>query len=163
MENIWAPWRSEYISAKKDGDCFLCSAPITEDAGGLKRELVLFKGALTTVILNKFPYNPGHILVSPLRHAARLEHLTPEESIDMFRMIRHAVMSLTRAYNPEGFNVGMNLGRAAGAGIEEHLHMHVVPRWNGDSNFMPILAEVKIVPEHLDASYDKLKPFFDRV
>lgn len=163
MNNLWAPWRGEYINAKKDGACFLCDAPQKRSYEELKTELVLFKGAVTSVIMNKFPYNSGHLLISPVRHIAKIEELTPEESIDLFRILRHTTAAITMAFNPEGFNIGINLGRAAGAGIEEHMHMHVVPRWNGDSNFMPLLTEVKVIPEHLQETFEKLKPFFERI
>ena len=162
MNNLWAPWRTEYVSGKKDGACIFCEATksIPENH---KDALVLFKGAVSTVMLNKYPYNNGHLMVSPARHVARLEEMTPEESIDMFRLLRHCCVVLTKAFNPEGFNIGMNVGKASGAGFDDHLHMHIVPRWNGDSNFMPALAEVKVIPEHIAQTYSKLKPFFERI
>ncbi|MBI5643940.1 MAG: HIT domain-containing protein [Deltaproteobacteria bacterium] len=159
MDQLWAPWRSEYIHAGKEDKCIFCSAPskAQEDA------LLLFNGSVSLVLLNKFPYNSGHLMIAPVRHVAKIEELTPEESIDAFRLLRHATASLTKAFKPDGFNIGINVGKAAGAGIEDHLHMHVVPRWNGDMNFMPVLADVKVMPEHLKTTYATLKPFFDRL
>ncbi|MBI1911504.1 MAG: HIT domain-containing protein [Deltaproteobacteria bacterium] len=156
MKQIWAPWRAEYIEAEKDGKCVFCTAPLKEPLEGL----VLYSGKISSVILNKFPYNSGHLLISPIRHTALLEELTPEESADMFRLMAHAVKVLKEVFRPDGFNIGMNLGRAAGAGIDEHLHMHIVPRWNGDLNFMPVLSDVKVIPEHLHKTLEKLRPRF---
>ncbi len=102
-------------------------------------------------------------MISPVRHVAKLEELTPEESIDIFRLLRHSTATLTKVLGPDGFNVGMNLGRASGAGIEDHLHMHVVPRWEGDTNFMPVLADTKVISEHIEETYTKLKPYFERI
>lgn len=159
MERIWAPWRTEYIHADKDGGCIFCAAP----KKGPKEARILFSGPLSTVIINIYPYNNGHLMISPVRHVAKLEDLTPEESIDIFRLMRHSTESLTKAVNPDGFNVGMNLGRAAGAGIADHLHVHVVPRWDGDTNFMPVLSETKVISEHLDETYALLRPLFERI
>lgn len=149
----------EYIKGEKDDSCIFCAAPTKDPAEGL----VLFNGSLSTVMLNRYPYSSAHLMVSPVRHVARIEDLTPEESIDLFRLLRHCTASLTKAIGPEGFNVGMNLGKAAGAGIDEHLHMHVVPRWTGDHNFMPVLAQTAVMPEHLKETFSKLRPFFDRI
>jgi len=159
MKQLWAPWRSEYISSARDEDCVFCSAP----SKGANEGLVLFNGSVSLVMLNKYPYSNGHLLVSPVRHVAKIEDLTPEESIDLFRLLRHSTVVLKRAYNPEGFNIGMNLGTAAGAGIADHLHMHIVPRWNGDTNFMPLLSETKVVSEHLTATLEKLRPGFEKL
>jgi ATP adenylyltransferase len=159
MERIWAPWRTEYIHADKGGGCLFCSAPKKDP----KEARILFSGPLSTVIINIYPYNNGHLMISPVRHVAKLEDLTPEESIDIFRLMRHSTASLTKAINPDGFNVGMNLGRAAGAGIADHLHVHVVPRWDGDTNFMPVLSETKVISEHMEETYTRLKPYFERI
>ncbi|MFQ5735440.1 MAG: HIT domain-containing protein [Thermodesulfobacteriota bacterium] len=156
MKQLWAPWRSEYITSEKDGQCIFCTAPGKEPSKGL----VLFNGSVSIVMLNKYPYNNGHLMLAPVRHVANIEDLTPEESIDLFRLLRHSTTVLKKAYRPEGFNIGMNLGAAGGAGIVDHLHMHVVPRWNGDTNFMPILSQTKVVSEHLLATLEKLRPGF---
>jgi len=159
MKRLWAPWRIEYILGDKDDACIFCAA-----AGKDPEEaLVLYSGPLTIVLLNKYPYNNGHVMVAPARHAARLEDLTPEESSDMFRLLQHSTTALAGAMKPDGFNVGANLGRAAGAGIEDHLHFHVVPRWSGDSNFMPVLSDVKVMPEHLRSTFSRLAPFFSSI
>lgn len=159
MKNLWAPWRMEYIKGEKNDRCIFCDAPKADHAEGL----VLFSGSLSTVILNRYPYSSAHLMVSPVRHVARIEDLTPEESIDIFRLLRHCTASLTKAIGPEGFNIGMNIGKAAGAGIDEHLHLHVVPRWNGDHNFMPVLSDTSVMPEHLKETFLKLQPFFERI
>jgi ATP adenylyltransferase len=159
MERIWAPWRTEYIHAAPGNGCLFCSAPKKDP----KEARILFSGSLSTVIINIYPYNSGHLMISPVRHVAKLEELTPEESIDIFRLMRHSTASLTKALNPDGFNVGMNLGRAAGAGIADHMHVHVVPRWDGDTNFMPVLSETRVISEHLDETCALLRPFFERI
>ncbi len=157
MERIWAPWRSEYIGSKKSSTCPFCDVTADEDSH------LLYSGSLSTVILNKYPYTGGHLLISPLRHIALLEELNPEESIDLFRLMRASVATLKTAFNPDGFNIGMNLGHSAGAGIEAHLHVHVVPRWDGDTNFMPVLSGTKVISQHLDETYEKLRPLFERL
>ncbi len=156
MRQLWAPWRMDYIQADADEGCIFCEAPKKDPAEGL----VLFKGSVTIVMLNKYPYNSGHLMIAPARHVSKVEELTPEEGFDNFRLLRHCVSVLQKELKPQGFNVGMNLGKAAGAGIDGHLHMHIVPRWNGDMNFMPVLSDVKVIPEHLKATFDKLAPHF---
>ncbi len=153
MNILWAPWRVGYLMGPKDG-CFLCEAPA---AGDDRAHLILHRSRRVYVILNSFPYNSGHLLVAPLRHAARPEDLDPEERLDLMDTLALAIRVLEAALRPEGFNLGLNLGRAAGAGIAQHLHVHVVPRWVGDTNFMPVLADVKVLPEHLAATYEKLR------
>lgn len=157
MRHLWAPWRMEYIKGEKEEKCIFCKAPSQKQGEGL----VLFSGALSLVMLNKYPYSSGHLMIAPVRHVAKLEEVTPEESIDMFRLARHATAVLTKAMKPEGFNVGMNIGKAAGAGIEDHIHLHIVPRWSGDYNFMPVLADTKVMPEHLSETFLKLRPMFE--
>ncbi len=166
MKQLWAPWRSEYVNSGggaplgKELECFFCSPRKNED---LKESLVLFNGPLTTVMLNKYPYNNGHLLVAPSRHVAKFEELTPEEGIDSFRMLRHSIAALTKKMKPDGFNIGINLGRAAGAGVEDHMHWHIVPRWHGDVNFMPVMSEVKVMPQHLHETLRSLLPLFERL
>jgi len=151
---LWAPWRVGDVMEPKDEGCFLCEAPAAGDDHG---RLVLYRSRRVYIILNSFPYNSGHVMVAPLRHVARPEDLDPEERLDLMDTLALATRVLQAALRPEGFNVGLNLGRAAGAGIEQHLHVHVVPRWAGDTNFMPVLAAVKVLPEHLAATYEKLR------
>ncbi len=158
MKQLWAPWRSEYITSEKGGECIFCAAHSGSPGG-----LVLFNGSLSLVMLNKYPYNSGHLMIAPVRHTAKIEELTPEESIDLFRLLRHTTAVLTKTYSPGGFNVGMNLGAAGGAGVVDHIHMHVVPRWNGDTNFMPVLSETKVVSEHLNTTLERLRPAFEKL
>ncbi len=168
MKQLWAPWRMEYITAapeQKAGTstatgCPFCDSPASTDPTS---SLLLYLGPRTSVIMNRYPYGNGHLMVSPLAHVADLSALDAETSLELFNMTKSAVRILTESMTPEGFNIGMNLGTAAGAGIAEHMHMHVVPRWNGDTNFMPILSDTRVVSEHIDATYAKLKPLFDSV
>ena len=146
MNLLWAPWRGEYVRAEKSGGCFLCEAA---GAATLRDRLVLARTGRTLTILNAFPYNPGHLMVAPIRHLARLDTLDEEERLELMAGAATAVRALERAFRPDGFNLGLNLGRVAGAGLEDHLHVHVVPRWGGDTNFMPVLADVKVLPQHL--------------
>lgn len=158
MKQLWAPWRIEYIRSvdKPRGGCIFCDATNGVD----RASLVLYSGTLTTVVMNRFPYSNGHLLVSPARHTATLDTLTTEESTDIMRVLARSAAILTEAMNAEGINTGANIGRAAGAGIADHLHFHVVPRWNGDANFMAVLSEVRVIPEHIEATYDLLLPHF---
>jgi len=160
MEILWAPWRMEYILGEKEPGCIFC--PHTRQ-GTDEDNLILFKGRLTMVMMNKFPYNNGHLLVSPLRHVFSLDALTPEELTDLMLKIRASLRFLKQEMNPDGFNVGLNIGKVAGAGVEQHLHFHIVPRWNGDASFMTVLGEVRVIPEHLKATYRRLKPYFDKL
>ena len=157
MKQIWAPWRMEYLSKAnkvKENDCVLCLKPRENDD---EANLILFRGKSNFIILNAFPYNPGHLMVAPYRHSGKLQDLTDEELMEHSQILRMVIKLLGEVFNPGGFNIGMNIGKAAGAGIEKHLHTHVVPRWEGDTNFMPALADTKVMPETLAASYKKLK------
>lgn len=157
MEALWAPWRMSYILGdEKPAGCIFCLAA---DGVGCD-DLVLGVGQTCLAMMNKYPYNNGHVLVAPKRHVPDLAALDPTEQADLMHNVRLATLALKELMNPDGFNVGLNLGRAAGAGIEEHMHFHVVPRWNGDTNFMTVLGEVRSVPEHIRASHAKLRPFF---
>lgn len=158
MKHIWAPWRMEYIAATKEKGCILCEKPLEKDD---ETNLILYRGRSNYIILNSFPYNPGHLMIAPYRHLARLEDLTDEELMEHFVIVRKSVKLLTDVMKPMGFNIGLNIGKAAGAGIEEHIHTHVVPRWGGDTNFMPVLSNTKVVPESLKATYHKLKANLD--
>jgi ATP adenylyltransferase len=144
------------LDEDKPGGCIFCLAADGKGADNL----VLGGGRLTLVMMNKYPYNNGHLLVAPRRHLPSLEELTAEELADLLASVRLSVRALKQVMNPEGFNVGLNLGRVAGAGIEEHLHFHVVPRWGGDTNFMTVFGEVRVIPEHIMATCDKLRPYF---
>ena len=153
---LWAPWRLEYVEqADEQGGCVFCreaDAEVPETDS-----LVVRRGESAFALLNKFPYSSGHLLVAPLRHEGSLEALSDEEALELHHLSLQALAALERAYGPDGFNLGWNLGRVAGAGITEHVHLHVVPRWSGDTNFMPVLADVKVLPEHLLATRDHLR------
>ena len=155
---LWTPWRMEYIlSNDKSGGCIFCEKP-GEDRD--RENLILHRGKGVFVIMNRYPYNNGHLMVAPYTHTGDMEGLSESEMSELFSEVRRSVGILRKVMNPDGFNIGMNLGKAAGAGIEDHLHVHVVPRWNGDTNFMPVLADVKVMPEYLDDTYMKLKPLY---
>ena len=158
MDTLWAPWRMEYILGPKADECVFC-LPQTQDED--EKRLVLYRGKHAFVIMNKYPYSSGHLLVAPTRHVMDYCDLKPEEYGELFSLSQACVDILGRISHPEGFNLGFNLGSAAGAGIKEHLHFHVVPRWNGDSSFMAVIGDVRTVPEHLTVTYTKLKPLFD--
>ncbi len=153
MKHIWAPWRIEYILSEKDEDCIFCHKP----QQNIDREnLIVFRGEKNLVMLNKYPYNPGHLMVAPYKHVWKLEALDQDDMTEHFQLVSRCVEMLREEMNPEGFNIGINLGKVAGAGIEEHIHTHIVPRWNGDTNFMPVFTDSRVVPEALEASYEKL-------
>ena len=153
MENLWRDWRMEYIeSADKDDGCVFCELPTKEP----EEALVLKQTPLSFALMNLYPYNPGHVMVAPKRHTASFESLQAEEMVSIDALLQEVVRVLQEAMNPEGFNIGMNLGRVAGAGIADHLHWHVVPRWNGDNNFMPILGQTRVLPEMIRDTYRKL-------
>ena len=156
MDQIWAPWRMPYIRAEKPtGDvCFLCAkAKETRDA----ENLILLRGKTAFVILNAFPYSPGHLLVAPYRHSGEMDDLSEQEMLEMFELTRRCRRLLDKTLRAEGFNIGLNLGKIAGAGLPDHLHIHIVPRWTGDTNFMPILADTRVMPEAMKEVYQKLK------
>ncbi len=153
MKQLWAPWRLEYIRGPKPTGCVFCNAAASPDD---PRNFVVHRGRQVFVILNAFPYNAGHVMVVPVRHQGRLEQLTDAELLELMRLTDLSIQAQEAAFHPEGFNVGMNLGHAAGAGIDVHLHMHVVPRWGGDTNFMPVLGDVKVISEHLESTYRQL-------
>ena len=157
MERLWAPWRMQFIRMKKPKGCFLCENPGQDQDA---RNHILYRGSENFVILNSYPYNPGHLMVAPYRHAAFLEELTEGERNEHFKIVNQCVKVLRAEANPEGFNIGMNLGKASGAGIAGHVHTHIVPRWHGDNNFMSVLADTKVVPEALAETYERLKSKF---
>jgi ATP adenylyltransferase len=158
MKVLWAPWRMNYIiSARREQGCIFCPG---EDRTGDAERLILSVGKRTLVMMNRFPYNNGHLLVAPLRHVPDFGQLDEHEMLDLLMMVRRSVEVLKKVMGPEGFNVGVNLGRVAGAGVEQHMHFHIVPRWNGDTNFMTILDDVRVIPEHLQQTYEKLRPGF---
>jgi ATP adenylyltransferase len=160
MDRLWAPWRLSYVTAvpAPDTECIFCDAQ-----AGRQADLLLHRGQHCFVILNLYPYNNGHLMVVPNRHLCALEALRPEEQSEMMTLARLSEMALNEAYHPHGINVGINLGKAAGAGIENHLHMHFVPRWSGDTNFMTAVGETRVLPEELTATVARLRPIFERL
>ena len=154
MEYLWAPWRMEYIQRAPDSNCILCQKPRESND---EANFILYRGKHSFIILNAFPYNPGHLMVAPYRHIANLQDLADEEAKELFDIIKKGLELLKEAMEPMGFNVGLNLGKAAGAGIAEHIHTHIVPRWQGDTNFMPVLSDTKVLSEALLSTYRKLK------
>ena len=154
MNHLFATWRMDYIAAPRHEGCIFCDFPAE---GRDKERYILDRGVDCFVILNVYPYNPGHMMVAPYRHTNVYESLTVEEHLEMSRLTAEGIRTLKRVMSPDGFNIGMNLGKTAGAGFADHLHLHVVPRWNGDNNFMPVLTDTRVVPESLDATYNKLK------
>ncbi|MBN2445709.1 MAG: HIT domain-containing protein [Phycisphaerae bacterium] len=149
QKNIWAPWRMEYIDTLDGGEggCFLCD--YREHPERNAEQYVLWRGVRTLVLLNRFPYTSGHVLVAPLRHVGALEELADDELLELICMVRDAKRVLERAVNAQGFNIGFNLGRCAGAGLPDHMHCHIVPRWSGDVNYMAVLGDVKVIPQAL--------------
>jgi ATP adenylyltransferase len=156
MEVLWAPWRMQYVSgAAQPAGCLFCTARAANDDS---RQGILLRAGTAFLILNAFPYASGHVMVATNRHVASPEDLDETESRDVMRVTQRAVAAVRAAYRPDGFNLGANLGRVAGAGVEGHLHLHVVPRWNGDTNFMPVLGGVKVLPESLEDTFRRLRP-----
>jgi ATP adenylyltransferase len=146
MDKLWAPWRRKFIYHKKNRDCIFCAKPRSrQDA----KNLILERGKTVYSLLNLYPYNNGHLMVAPYRHIAGLEELSNEETLELFGLVKRSLRTLTKALKPRGYNVGLNLGRIAGAGYDKHVHIHIVPRWQGDTNFMPVLAETKVISESL--------------
>lgn len=156
MEKLWAPWRMAYITAAvKEGECLFCAkAACTED----RENLILWRGKTCLVIMNLYPYNNGHVMVVPYRHIESPGELTPEESAELFHLAGKTIEVLDQVAAPHGYNLGINIGRVAGAGVLGHIHLHLVPRWNGDTNFMPVLGETKVVSELVLDTYDRLQP-----
>ncbi len=159
---LWSPWRLEYILADKtEGGCVFCYDP--SEPFDRREALIVHESEVTNVFLNKYPYNSSHLLIIPKRHISTLQELTPVESLELSTLTRVSVEILTSAFKPDGFNIGMNLGRSAGAGITGHIHQHIVPRWAGDNNFMPVISEIHVMPQHILTTYDKLKPYFGEI
>jgi len=158
MERLWTPWRMAYIKGEHaTGGCFLCDLPALDPSND-RGSLIIARGDLAFIILNKFPYNSGHLIVAPYRHTANYEDVTVEEHAEIAMLSQRAIAALEKAYKPEGYNIGINQGRAAGAGIPDHLHGHIVPRWAGDTNYMTTVGRTKVMPEALDETWAKLQP-----
>jgi len=157
---LWAPWRMEFIRAAKPDGCIFCDFPSETGEEADRRNLIVHRSAHAFTILNRYPYNSGHLMVVPRAHLSDLEAIPPEQMRDLSEELSRAVAAMKRAYRPEGLNLGMNLGPVAGAGIADHLHWHVVPRWKGDTNFMPVIADLRVVPEALEESWARLRAGF---
>ncbi len=154
MKELWAPWRIEYFKKTKDGGCFLCKA----FAGRKDREnLILKRGKTCAVVINRYPYTGGHLMVAPFRHVADFESMTAKELAEMMALTKSSMRALRKISKPHGFNIGINLGEAAGAGLKDHIHLHIVPRWTGDTNFVTVLADIRVVPQALVELWDQLR------
>jgi len=160
VKRIWAPWRMEYIEDSESKECIFCEKPKMKSD---RKNYILYKGCLSFVILNIFPYAYGHIMIAPYRHLSSFTKLKKEEIFEVALIVQKSIEILRKTFKPDGFNIGVNEGKIAGAGVEEHMHVHVVPRWAGDTNFMPTLAEIKVFPEHLLTTYRKLFPLFKKI
>jgi len=154
MQHLWAPWRVEYIMMPKPAGCILCEKPAQNED---ERNYILYRGERNFVILNAFPYNPGHAMVVPYKHVAGLDELSGEDVLEHWEIVKRCIAWISEAMHPAGFNIGINVGKAAGAGVVGHIHTHVVPRWEGDVNFMTVIPDTRVVPEALAATYEKLK------
>jgi ATP adenylyltransferase len=156
-ERLWAPWRLEYIRGPKADECIFCRAVESDDDEG---NFVVHRGELGFVMLNAYPYNNGHLMVAPYAHEPTIEALDDATDLEMVQLVKRSITALREVYRPEGFNIGINQGAAAGAGIEEHVHQHVVPRWRGDTNFMPVIGDVRVLPQSLSDSWKELRSVF---
>lgn len=152
--NLWAPWRMEYILGNKEKECIFCTKTKENED---KKNLILYRGERNYIIMNKYPYNNGHLMIVPYRHTSEFESLNDAESLELMHLVSRSIQALKAAIHPEGFNVGVNIGKIAGAGIEEHLHFHVVPRWAADTNFMPVVGQTKVISEGLWQTFEKIK------
>ena len=157
MKQLWAPWRMEYIKSKKSDECIFCVLPSSQDD---EKNRILFRGKYSFVIMNIFPYNCAHLMVSPYRHIGCVTEQNDSERFEVNQLTQECIKILKTVSEPDGFNIGYNIGKAAGAGYDEHIHCHIVPRWSGDTNFMPVIGDVKVHPEHLLSTYEKLQPHF---
>lgn len=159
MDTLWAPWRIEYIKQVKEPGCIFCSKPAQQQD---QENFILFRGETSFVIMNYYPYNNGHLMVVPFRHIADIAELNDDERLELMQLLALSKEALMQTMSPHGFNVGMNLGQVAGAGVKDHLHFHIVPRWNGDTNFMPISGHTKVVSEGLAETWSSLKNALDK-
>lgn len=163
MEILWSPWRSKYIESfkdeKSDETCFICEA--IEKVEEKKDRLVVFRTNFTIVLMNKFPYNAGHLLVSPIKHTSTLDSLDKDQLFDLISVVRFSIKVLDEAMKPHGYNVGINIGRVAGAGLPEHIHFHVIPRWNGDTSFISIVSDTKVISQSMEDIFEKLSNLFN--
>jgi ATP adenylyltransferase len=155
--NLWAPWRLAYIKREKEPGCIFCTRLARSND---ENDLILYRGEQAFIILNAFPYTNGHLMIVPNQHLSELEDLPDGTLAEMNQLLKRSISALKKAFGPHGFNVGWNIGRVAGAGVEEHIHEHVVPRWNGDTNLMPVLGQVTVISDALDQTWRALRPYF---
>jgi ATP adenylyltransferase len=160
VKTIWAPWRNVYVEAQQKDYCIFCNKP--KEAAD-KENYILYRGKMSFVMMNLYPYNNGHLMVSPYKHISSISKLDREDLVNLTLLTQISTQILEDVFKPEGFNIGMNLGRSGGAGFADHIHIHIVPRWNGDTNFMPVLSETKVISEHLNSTYERLITFFKNV
>jgi len=158
MKVLWAPWRMEYIVSNKEKECIFCVRAVAKND---RDNLVLYRGATVFVMMNKYPYNNGHLMVVPYAHQSSLAGLDENTRLELMNTTQKGIEALG-IFRPEAFNIGINIGKVAGAGIEEHIHIHIVPRWGGDTNFMAVTGETRVIPEHILDTYDKLYPVFNK-
>lgn len=158
MELLWAPWRINFVKKTKNKGCFICDVSKKK-----KTEFLIWKGKYSIIIMNIYPYNNGHLMVAPVKHKKDFSNISNDEALEMFAAVKRAVDVLKKVLKPDGFNIGINLGRCAGAGLPGHMHIHIVPRWNGDTNFMPVLASTKIIPQSLEQLSKILKKEFSKI
>jgi ATP adenylyltransferase len=157
MDAIYAPWRNEYIRGKKPGGCIFCKDSLRSD------DFILFEGKTSFVMMNRYPYSCGHLLIIPFRHLGQFYELNSDEKLEIFNLADLSVRILKETMKPDGFNLGMNLGKVAGAGVDDHIHAHIVPRWNGDTNFMTVVGETRVISEDLAQTRNHLMPYFERM
>ncbi|MBI5189037.1 MAG: HIT domain-containing protein [Nitrospirae bacterium] len=160
MKPLWAPWRMTYILSQKTSECIFCEMP-KQGRNKDRDNLILYRSSHNFVMMNRYPYNNGHLMVVPYFHTPSFDGLTDDVLLDFMKVTQHSIQSLKKAFMPEGFNLGINIGKVAGAGMEEHMHLHMVPRWTGDTSFMTVLGEVRVIPEHIMSTYDKLFTIFN--
>ncbi|MEN6521916.1 MAG: HIT domain-containing protein [Armatimonadota bacterium] len=153
MERIWAPWRVQYIMAEKEDGCIFCDKPKQNKD---KENYILHRGEHALIMLNAYPYNNGHLMVAPYRHVADISDLTDDELLSIMHLVSLGKQALAKTFSPDGYNIGINMGKTAGAGIADHIHVHIVPRWNGDTNFMPVIADTKVMPQALSHTFDQI-------
>ncbi len=154
---LWAPWRLEYITNDKPAGCVFCNMPNEDDD---KKNNILYRGETCYAVLNIYPYNAGHLMIAPYRHEPEYDGLSKDELLETSELTQKSIKALKDAFNPDGFNIGVNQGKVAGAGIEEHLHIHIVPRWSGDLNFMPVTGQTSVMPAHISETFDALRKHF---
>jgi ATP adenylyltransferase len=161
MQTLWAPWRIDYILSEKPAGCIFCEKSLTPSTD--KQDFVIYRGTSAFVLMNIYPYNNGHLMIAPYAHVPSLTELLPAQLTEVFLLTQLCETVLRHTFQPEGFNIGINLGKVAGAGIETHLHVHIVPRWNGDTNYMTAISHVRVIPQALEQAYQQLQPAFLKI